>query len=59
MRGPGRRGGRDRAKGFWQQLRIVNIAAAELAKKAGLVAVVDLCFKMETAAIPAASTRRA
>lgn len=35
------------AKGFWQQLRINNLAAAELAKKAGLVAVVDLCVKME------------
>lgn len=35
------------AKGFWQQLRITNLAAAELAKKAGLVSVVDLCFKME------------
>ncbi|HEY9595234.1 MAG TPA: CoA-binding protein [Spirochaetia bacterium] len=35
------------AKAFWQQLRIVNLAAAERARKAGLISIVDLCMKME------------
>ena len=36
-----------RAKAFWQQLRIVNLRAAERARGAGLISVVDLCMKME------------
>ena len=36
-----------RAKAFWQQLRIVNLNAAERARAAGLISVVDLCMKME------------
>ncbi len=36
-----------KARAFWQQLRIVNLAAAERARKAGLISVVDLCMKME------------
>jgi len=36
-----------RAKGFWQQLRIINLPAAERARSAGLIAVVDKCMKME------------
>jgi uncharacterized protein len=35
------------ARGFWQQLRIINLAAAERARSAGLIAVVDMCVKME------------
>ena len=35
------------ARAFWQQLRIVNIAAAERARAAGLISVVDACMKME------------
>ena len=36
-----------KAKGFWQQLRIINLPAAERARSAGLIAVVDMCVKME------------
>ena len=36
-----------KAKGFWQQLRIINLPAAERARSAGLIAVVDKCMKME------------
>ena len=35
------------AKALWLQLRLVNIAAAELAARAGLKVVVDRCVKME------------
>ena len=35
------------ARGLWQQLRINNLAAAETARQAGLVSIVDLCVKME------------
>jgi uncharacterized protein len=35
------------ARGFWQQLRIINLKAAERARAAGLISVVDLCVKME------------
>jgi uncharacterized protein len=35
------------AQAFWQQLRIVNIPAAERARAAGLISIVDLCMKME------------
>jgi predicted CoA-binding protein len=35
------------ARAFWQQLRIVNLNAAERARGAGLLSVVDLCIKME------------
>jgi uncharacterized protein len=35
------------ARAFWQQLRIVNLAAAARARSAGLISVVDLCLKME------------
>jgi predicted CoA-binding protein len=35
------------AKAVWQQLRIVNLEAAEKARQAGLLSVVDLCVKME------------
>ena len=35
------------AKAVWQQLRIINLDAAEVARKAGLLSVVDLCVKME------------
>lgn len=35
------------ARGFWQQLRIINLKAAERALAAGLISVVDLCVKME------------
>lgn len=35
------------AKAVWMQLRIINFEAAERAAKAGLVAVVDKCIKME------------
>jgi predicted CoA-binding protein len=36
-----------KARAFWQQLRIANIHAAERARGAGLLSVVDLCVKME------------
>jgi predicted CoA-binding protein len=36
-----------KARGFWQQLRIINLEAAERARTAGLLSVVDLCVKME------------
>jgi len=36
-----------KAKVFWQQLRIINLPAAERARSAGLIAVVDKCMKME------------
>ena len=36
-----------RARAFWQQLRIVNLGAAERARAAGLISVVDACLKME------------
>ncbi len=36
-----------RARGFWQQLRLINLAAADRAHTAGLVSIVDLCVKME------------
>jgi len=36
-----------RARAFWQQLRIINLAAAERARTAGLISVVDACMKME------------
>jgi uncharacterized protein len=36
-----------KARGFWQQLRIINLKAAERARAAGLISVVDLCVKME------------
>ena len=36
-----------KARAFWQQLRIVNLRAAERARKAGLISVMDLCMKME------------
>ena len=36
-----------KAKGFWQQLRIINLAAAERARAAGLISIVDRCVKME------------
>jgi len=36
-----------KAKALWLQLRLVNIAAAELAARAGLKVVVDRCVKME------------
>lgn len=35
------------AKAIWQQLTIINIPAAEKARKAGLIAIVDRCMKME------------
>jgi len=35
------------AKAVWMQLRIVNLEAADRAREAGLVAVVDKCIKME------------
>jgi uncharacterized protein len=35
------------ARAFWQQLRIVNLKAAERARQAGLISIVDLCLKME------------
>lgn len=35
------------AKAVWQQLKIVNIPAAERARRAGLLSVVDRCVKME------------
>lgn len=35
------------AKAVWQQLRIINLEAAEKARQAGLLSVVDLCVKME------------
>lgn len=35
------------AKAVWQQLKIVNIEAAERARQAGLLSVVDRCVKME------------
>lgn len=35
------------ARAVWQQLRINNLEAADRARKAGLVAVVDTCVKME------------
>lgn len=35
------------AKGLWQQLRINNLAAAARIQDAGLIAVADLCVKME------------
>jgi predicted CoA-binding protein len=35
------------AKAVWQQLRIINLDAAEKARAAGLLSIVDLCVKME------------
>lgn len=35
------------AKVFWQQLRINDLESAERARQAGLIAIVDLCMKME------------
>jgi hypothetical protein len=35
------------ARAVWLQLRIIDLKAAELARKAGLMTVVDLCVKME------------
>lgn len=35
------------AKAVWQQLRIINLEAAERARTAGLLSIVDLCVKME------------
>jgi predicted CoA-binding protein len=35
------------AKAVWQQLRVINLEAAEKARKAGLLSIVDLCVKME------------
>ena len=35
------------AKAVWSQLRIIDIAAAERARSAGLFVVVDKCLKME------------
>jgi hypothetical protein len=35
------------AKAVWQQLRVTNLEAAEKARGAGLLSVVDLCVKME------------
>ena len=35
------------AKAVWQQLRIINLEAAEKARRAGLLSIVDLCIKME------------
>ena len=35
------------AKAIWQQLSIINLNAAEKARKAGLVSIVDRCMKME------------
>lgn len=35
------------AMAVWLQLKIVNLAAAELARQAGLKTVMDLCVKME------------
>jgi len=35
------------AKAVWQQLRILNLDAAERARAAGLLSIVDLCVKME------------
>jgi O-acetylhomoserine sulfhydrylase len=36
-----------KAKAVWLQLKIINLEAAELAQKAGLLTVMDLCLKME------------
>jgi predicted CoA-binding protein len=36
-----------KAKALWLQLKLVNIEAAELASRRGLVVVVDRCVKME------------
>jgi uncharacterized protein len=36
-----------KAKALWLQLKLTNIAAAELAARAGLAVVVDRCVKME------------
>ena len=35
------------AKAVWQQLRVINLPAAEKAHRAGLLSIVDLCVKME------------
>jgi len=35
------------AKAVWQQLRVINLEAAEKARNAGLLSIVDLCVKME------------
>lgn len=35
------------AKAVWQQLRIINLPAAEQALAAGMIAIVDKCIKME------------
>ncbi|WP_425802700.1 CoA-binding protein [Desulfitobacterium sp. Sab5] len=35
------------AKAVWLQLKIINLEAAERARKAGLLTVMDLCVKME------------
>ena len=35
------------AKAVWQQLRVINLPAAEKAHLAGLLSIVDLCVKME------------
>lgn len=35
------------AKAVWQQLRIIDLEAAERARQAGLISIVDRCIKME------------
>ena len=35
------------ARAVWQQPRIVHFLAAERAREAGLLSIVDLCVKME------------
>ena len=36
-----------KAKSLWLQLRLINLEAAELARRAGLAVVLDRCVKME------------
>jgi predicted CoA-binding protein len=45
------------ARGFWQQVGVRNVQAAEVARAAGLVSVMDRCSKVEHARLIGAARR--